>query len=141
MIETPAAAVMAGAFAREADFFSIGTNDLTQYTMAVDRGNLKVAGLYSEYNPAVLRLINNIANEALKNNIPCGICGEAGADPLLTKFLIGSGISELSMTRSSILEVKSVISEMNYSEVKTKIADSIDRLADVEESIEFLKGL
>ena len=141
MIETPAAAVMAGIFAQEADFFSIGTNDLTQYVMAVDRGNQKVAGLYSVYNPAVLRLIYNVANEANRNNIPCGICGEAGADPLLTKFLVGCGMSELSMTRSSILEVKSLISETNYADAKAKIAQSIERLSDVDDSIAFLSSL
>ena len=141
MVETPAAAVMAGVFAREADFFSIGTNDLTQYVMAVDRGNQKVAELYSEYNPAVLRLIRDVANEALVNNIPCGICGEAGADPLLTKFLVGCGISELSMTRASILEVKSVICQMDYTETKAKIAESINQLADVYDSLAFLSGL
>ena len=141
MIETPAAAVMAGILAKEADFFSIGTNDLTQYVMAVDRGNTKVAGLYSEYNPAVLKLIANVAGEAMRNNIPAGICGEAAADPLMTKFLVGSGISELSMTRTSILKVKSIVCEMDYEETRAKIEKSINRLADVEDSIKFLRSL
>ena len=141
MIETPAAAIMADVLAREADFFSIGTNDLTQYVMAVDRGNQKVAGLYSVYNPAVLRLIRDVANAALLRNIPCGICGEAGADPLLTKFLIGCGINELSMTHSSILEVKSIICRTNYSETKAMISESINQLADVEAATAFLRLL
>ena len=141
MIETPAAAVLAGAFAKEADFFSIGTNDLTQYVMAVDRGNQKVAKLYSEYNPAVLRLIYNVAKEAACHNIPCGVCGEAGAKPLLTKFLVGCGINELSMTSSSILEVRSIIRQMTYTDTKAKIAESIEQLADIDDSLALLRGL
>ena len=141
MIETPAAAVLAGAFAKEVDFFSIGTNDLTQYVMAVDRGNQKVAKLYSEYNPAVLRLIYNVAKEAERHNIPCGVCGEAGAKPLLTKFLVGCGINELSMTSTSILEVRSIIRIMSYEDAKTKIADSIEQLADIEDSLTLLREL
>jgi phosphotransferase system enzyme I (PtsI) len=141
MIETPAAAVLAGAFAKESDFFSIGTNDLTQYVMAVDRGNQKVAKLYSEYNPAVLRLIYNVAKEAERHNIPCGVCGEAGAKPLLTKFLVGCGINELSMTSSSILEVRSIIRQMTYADTKAKIAESIEQLADIEDSLTMLRAL
>ncbi|MCL2163242.1 MAG: phosphoenolpyruvate--protein phosphotransferase [Oscillospiraceae bacterium] len=141
MIETPAAAVMAGALAREADFFSIGTNDLTQYIMAVDRGNQKVAGLYSVYNPAVLRVIYSVANEALSHNVPCGVCGEAGADPLLTKFFVGCGVNELSMTHTSILEVKSVICGMNYANTRANIKESIQHLASIDDSIAFLKRL
>jgi phosphotransferase system enzyme I (PtsI) len=141
MIETPAAAVLAGAFAKEADFFSIGTNDLTQYVMAVDRGNQKVAKLYSEYNPAVLRLIYNVAKEAACHNIPCGVCGEAGAKPLLTKFLVGCGINELSMTSASILEVRSIIRQMTYADTKAKIAESIEQLADIEDSLTMLRAL
>jgi len=141
MIETPAAAVLAGAFAKESDFFSIGTNDLTQYVMAVDRGNQKVAKLYSEYNPAVLRLIYTVAKEAERHNIPCGVCGEAGAKPLLTKFLVGSGISELSMTGTSILEVRSIIRQMTFADTAARITASIEQLADIEDSLAFLREL
>lgn len=141
MVETPAAAVLADSFAKESDFFSIGTNDLTQYTMAVDRGNQKVANLYTVYSPAVLRLIYNVAQEALRHHIPCGICGEAGADPLLIKFLVGCGMSELSMTASSVLEARSIIRQMNYADTAAKITENIKQLASVEDSCAFLKQL
>ena len=141
MIETPAAAVMAGAFAKEADFFSIGTNDLTQYVMAADRGNQKVARLYSVYNPAVLSLVYHVAKEARRNKIHCGICGEAGADPVLTKFFIGCGISELSMAYSSILEVRSIIRQTAYADLEATIAGSISQLASVDDSLAMLRGL
>lgn len=106
MMETPAAAIMADAFAREVDFFSIGTNDLTQYTMAVDRMNEKVSHLYSPYNPAVLRLIKRIVDCAHENGIWAGICGEAAADKVLLPLWTGMGMDELSMSPVSILEIR-----------------------------------
>ena len=102
MIETPSAAVTADLFAREADFFSIGTNDLTGYTMAVDRGNADVEYLYSAFNPSVLRLIKRIITEGKKAGIPVGMCGEGAADPLLIPLLISFGLDEYSVTPTSV---------------------------------------
>lgn len=109
MMETPAAAIMADVFAKEVDFFSIGTNDLIQYTMAVDRMNGQVAHLYSPYDPSVLRLIHNITTCAHENGIWTGICGEAAADKKLVPLWIGLGIDELSMSAGSVLKVRDII--------------------------------
>ena len=95
MIETPAASLMADVFAKEADFFSIGTNDRTGYTMAVDRGNAEVAYLYSADIPAVLRLIERVIKAGRAEGIMVGMCGEAAADPLLAPLLISFGMNEL----------------------------------------------
>lgn len=110
MIETPAAALLADLLAKEADFFSIGTNDLTQYTMAVDRGNNKVAYLYSHYHPAVLRSIQHITSCAALAKIPVGMCGEAAADPLLLPLLIAFGLDEFSVSPTSVLATRKNIS-------------------------------
>lgn len=109
MMETPAAALMADVFAKEVDFFSIGTNDLIQYTMAVDRMNGKVAHLYSQYDPAVLRFIKLIVESAHENGIWAGICGEAAADESLLPLWIGLGVDELSMSPTSILGIRGKI--------------------------------
>ena len=141
MVETPAAAILADQFAKEVDFFSIGTNDLTQYTMAVDRGNKKVADLYSTYNPAVLRLIYHTAQAAEKNGIMCGVCGESAADPLLIKFLIGSGINELSMSGVSILKAREIVRSSSYLELREKVKENLEQLQDVEDAVVFLQTL
>ncbi len=112
MMETAAASLIADILAKEADFFSIGTNDLTQYTMAVDRGNDKVSYLYSSLNPAVLRSIKNIILEGKKAGIPVGMCGEAAADKLMLPLLLAWGLDEFSMSASSILELRKSI--INY---------------------------
>ena len=114
MIEVPGAAITADDFAREADFFSIGTNDLTQYTLAADRGNPQVTHLYDTSHPAVLALIKHTINAAHRNGIVCGICGEAAGDPKLQPTLIKSGIDGLSMTSSSILKSRMAISKINF---------------------------
>ncbi|MDR0248394.1 MAG: phosphoenolpyruvate--protein phosphotransferase [Oscillospiraceae bacterium] len=128
MVETPAAALLADAFAREAAFFSIGTNDLTQYTLAVDRGNKKVARLYSGSSPAVLRLVYDTICAAKRHNIPCGLCGETGADPALAKFYIACGINELSMTSTEILRVRRTVREMNYTSAKALVEKAMPSL-------------
>lgn len=110
MIETPAAAVISDLLAAEVDFFSIGTNDLTQYTMSVDRGNGRVSSLYSSYNPAVIRLIKLVIENANAAGIPVGMCGESAADPLMIPLLIAFGLSEFSVSPTSILAVRRYIS-------------------------------
>lgn len=109
MIETPAAAIMAEQFARECDFFSIGTNDLTQYTLAVDRGNPLVGRLYSYYHPAVLRLIHHVIQQAHEQGIWVGMCGEMAGDPAAAKLLCSWGIDELSMSLPQIPRVKQAV--------------------------------
>lgn len=119
MVETAAASLMADVFAKEVDFFSIGTNDLTQYTMSVDRGNDKVAYLYSPLNPAVLRSIRHIIECGRKEGIMVGMCGEAASDPLLIPLLLAFGLNEFSMSASSILRVRKTITGYSTKELQT----------------------
>lgn len=116
MIETPAAAIMADKLAEAADFFSIGTNDLTGYTMAVDRGNSDVMYLYSHYNPAVLRMIKYVVDSGKSEGISVGMCGEAAADPLMLPLLISFGIDEISVELQAVLRCKKIIAEYTKSE-------------------------
>lgn len=111
MVETPAAAVLAEDLAREADFFSVGTNDLTQYTLAVDRQNAKLGEFYDPYHPAVLALLGHIAKCAKAAGIWAGICGELGADPKLTETFLKMGYTELSMAPGRILELRKLVCE------------------------------
>ncbi len=127
MIETPAAAVMADALAEEADFFSIGTNDLTGYTMACDRGNDSVRYLYSTYNPAVLRSIRNVIQAGNDKGIMVGMCGEAAADPLLIPLWIAFGLGEYSVSATSILRTRKEIYGWTVDEAKT-LADKVMKL-------------
>ena len=110
MIETPAASLIAGSLAKECDFFSIGTNDLTQYTLAVDRGNPKVEPLYTPFHPAVLHSIQHIIMQAKKAGIPVGMCGEAAADPRMIPLLLAFGLDEFSVSPSSVLAARHAIS-------------------------------
>lgn len=132
MIEIPAAAVMSDLLAKECDFFSIGTNDLIQYTVAVDRGNEKVANLYSQYNPAVLRLIQQTIQSAHDNAIMCGMCGEAAGDPLLIPALLGMGLDEFSMSSGSVLKARQIISRISTAEAR-QLASEITQLPTTEE--------
>jgi len=109
MVEVPSAALMAGSFAREVDFFSIGTNDLIQYTMAVDRTNEKVQNLYTAANPAVLKLIKDVVRAARRAGIPVSVCGEVAGDPEYTMLLLGLGLRTLSATPGSLPSLKRVI--------------------------------
>ena len=118
MIETPAAALTADLLARESDFFSIGTNDLTQYTLAVDRGNAQVASLYTPFQPAVLRSIRSIITAAKEAGIPVGMCGEAAADPGLIPLLMAWGLDEFSVSTSSVLSTRANIHRWREDEVK-----------------------
>lgn len=138
MIETPAACAIADILAKEADFFSIGTNDLTQYTMAVDRGNSKVAYLYSAYNPAVIRLIKRVIECANQEKIPVGMCGEAAADPMLIPILLAFGLDEFSVGATSILGVRKTIAEVNMDKAH-QIAEKVLQVATKEEVFAILK--
>ena len=139
MIETPAASLIADMLAKEADFFSIGTNDLTQYTMAVDRGNAKVAYLYSSYNPAVLRSMKNIIEAANAAGIMVGMCGEAAADPLLIPLLISFGLGEFSVSATSVLATRGTIAKWSKAEADELAAKALS-LATETEVAELLKA-
>ena len=118
MVEIPAAAVLAEEFAKEVGFFSIGTNDLTQYTLAVERGNAAVAHLYAPEHPAVLRLIAMTAQAAAERHIPCGMCGEAAGDPKLAPAFVGMGVNELSMSPRRVPAVRKLLSELTMDECR-----------------------
>lgn len=132
MIEIPSAALMAEELAKECDFFSIGTNDLIQYTVAVERGNEKVANLYTQFHPAVIRLIKSAIDGAHKNNILCGMCGEAASDSLFIPLLIGLGLDEFSMNANKILQARKLINNLNFKECQ-KLAEEILKLSSAEE--------
>ena len=118
MIEVPAAAVLADQFAKEVDFFSIGTNDLIQYTMAADRGNDNVSYLYQPYNPSVLRLIKHTIDGAHENGIWCGMCGEAAGDDIMFPILLSMGLDEYSMSATSILRIRSLMKKIDTEDIK-----------------------
>ena len=140
MVETAAASILADIFAKEVDFFSIGTNDLIQYTMSVDRGNIKVANLYSAFSPAVLRSIHRIITEGKKAKIMVGMCGEAAADPLLVPVLLAWGLDEFSMSASSILKSRRTVSLCDSKILRTK-ADKVLEMETESEIREYLKKL
>ena len=137
MMETPAACMMADALAKEAAFFSIGTNDLTGYTMAVDRGNAKVAYLYSTYNPAVLRAIKRIIECGKKEGIMVGMCGEAAADSKLIPLLLAFGLDEFSVSATSVLKTRKTISDCTMDECKA-LADKVMECVTEKEVLEIL---
>ena len=118
MIEVPSAAVIADVLAKEVDFFSIGTNDLLQYSLAIDRGNEHVAYLYEPLHPAVLRIIKNVVDAAHRAGIDVGVCGEMAGEPEYAVVLIGLGVDSLSMNAFSILKVKRAVREISFSEAK-----------------------
>ena len=116
MIEVPSAAIMAEQMAREVNFFSIGTNDLIQYTLAADRTNETVASLYSPGDPAVLRLIDHVIKAAQKYEIDVNVCGEMSGEPLYTVLLLGMGLRQLSVTPHNIPEIKKIIRSVSIAE-------------------------
>lgn len=138
MMETSAACMIADILAKEAAFFSIGTNDLTGYTMAVDRGNAKVAYLYSTYQPAVLRAIKRIIECGKKEGIMVGMCGEAAADPKLVPLLLAFGLDEFSVSATSVLKTRKTISSCDVEECKA-LADKVMQCTTEEEVLEILK--
>ena len=138
MMETSAACMIADILAKEAAFFSIGTNDLTGYTMAVDRGNAKVAYLYSTYQPAVLRSIKRIIECGKKEGIMVGMCGEAAADPKLIPLLLAFGLDEFSVSATSVLKTRKTISNCTVEECKA-LADKVMQCNTEEEVLDILK--
>ena len=140
MVETPAAAATADILAEEADFFSIGTNDLTGYMMSADRGNGKVAYLYSVYQPAVLRMIRNVCEAAHKAGIPVGMCGEAAADPALIPCLLGFGLDEFSVGSRQVLATRRTISLWSRQEAEDTVR-KVMTLHTVEETEAYLNSI
>ena len=138
MVETAAASLIADIFAKEADFFSIGTNDLTQYTMSVDRGNDKVSYLYSPLNPAVLRSIQRIISCGREAGIMVGMCGEAASDPLMIPLLLAFGLNEFSMSASAILKSRKLITSYSIEELQA-VAEKAMSFATEKEVSEYMK--
>lgn len=132
MIEVPSAAIMAEQLATECDFFSIGTNDLIQYTVAVERGNEKISDLYTKFHPAVIRLIKMAIDGAHKSKIFCGMCGEAAADERFIPLLVGLGLDEFSMNPTKILNSRKMIRNLNHKECK-KLVQEILKMSSVSE--------
>lgn len=132
MIEIPSAAIMAEQLATECDFFSIGTNDLIQYTVAVERGNEKISDLYTKFHPAVIRLIKMAIDGAHKSKIFCGMCGEAAADERFIPLLVGLGLDEFSMNPTKILNSRKMIRNLNHKECK-KLVQEILRMSSASE--------
>lgn len=138
MVEIPATAVMADIFAKEVDFFSIGTNDLIQYTMAADRMNEKVSYLYQPYNPAILRLIQMVIEAAHKEQKWVGMCGEMAGDEFAVPLLLGLGLDEFSMSAASILKTRSLLKQLSATEMQALAAQAL-QLATAEEVLEKVK--
>jgi phosphoenolpyruvate-protein phosphotransferase (PTS system enzyme I) len=138
MIEVPSAAFTASLLAREVDFFTIGTNDLIQYTLAVDRTDERVSDRYEPLHPAVLRLLRSVRRGAERRGIPVSVCGEMASDPLLLRLLIGCGLTDFSMTPGALLVARRVIQETSAAEMR-RIAARVLTLATVEEIELFLR--
>lgn len=132
MVEVPAVAIMSDVFAKEVDFFSIGTNDLIQYTTAVDRGNKDIAHLYNQFHPALLRLIKIVIDNGHREGIWVGMCGEVAGDPKMIPLLIGMGLDEFSMSPASILKARWIISGISKQAMEEK-AQKIIKFATAEE--------
>ena len=123
MIEVPSAAVIADLLATEADFFAIGTNDLIQYSLAIDRGNENVSYLYEPLHPALLRLIKGVIDAGKRANIPVSMCGEMASDPIYAIVLVGLGLEIFSMNPSSIPVIKNVVRSIRYKDCR-RIAEA-----------------
>ncbi|MCX7698846.1 MAG: phosphoenolpyruvate--protein phosphotransferase [Candidatus Goldbacteria bacterium] len=137
MIEVPSAVIMAEELAKKADFFSIGTNDLIQYTLAVDRGNPNVAAYYNPLNPAVLRMIKKTVESAHKNFKHVSVCGEMAGEPHLAFLLLGLGVDELSVSPASILQVKRLIRNINFRDA-FEVAETVLKFEKTEDIKEFI---
>lgn len=137
MVEIPSTAVMAKQFAKEVDFFSVGTNDLIQYTMAADRMNEKVSYLYQPFNPAILNLLNNVITEAHKAGKWVGMCGEMAGEELALPILLGLGLDEFSMSASSVLRARSLMTRLNKAECEAIVEQVLD-MDTAEDVVNFL---
>ena len=140
MVEIPSAAVLADQFAKEVDFFSIGTNELIQYTMAADRMNEKVSYLYQPYNPSILRLVKMVIDAAHKEGKWTGMCGEMAGDQTAIPLLLGLGLDEFSMSATSILPARSLISKLSKAEMADLAAEALNK-STVEEVIELVESI
>jgi phosphotransferase system enzyme I (PtsI) len=140
MIEVPSAAIMVDVIAREVDFMSIGTNDLIQYTLAVDRSNENIAYLYEPRHPAIIRLIKNVVDTCHRLGKPVSLCGEMAADPRFTLLLLGLGLDELSVPPSSILRIKRIIRTLTLATAK-EIAGQVVNASTLEEVNRILTSL
>ena len=140
MVEIPAAAILADQFAKEVDFFSIGTNDLIQYTMAADRMSEKVSYLYQPYNPSILRLIKMVIDASHKEGKWTGMCGEMGGDTMAIPLLLGMGLDEFSMSASSILAARKQIGNLSKAEM-TELAEMALSMRTVDEVVELVKNV
>ncbi len=140
MIEIPSAALTADLIAKEVDFFSIGTNDLIQYTCAVDRMNQKISDLYNPFHPAVLRLISQVIDAAHANGIWCGMCGETGGNKFLVPLYLGMGLDEFSMSANAILRVRKQIAQLSTDEAKRILAHAMS-LSTASEIEEYMKSI
>ena len=139
MVEIPAAAVLADEFSKYADFFSIGTNDLIQYSMAADRMSQKVSYLYQPYNPSILRLINMTIKGAHKNGKWVGMCGAMAGEPYAVPILLGLGLDEFSMSATQILKARKVVNSLSYEEMQ-KLADHCLSLQTADEVLDYVKS-
>ncbi|MFW5688995.1 MAG: phosphoenolpyruvate--protein phosphotransferase [Spirochaetota bacterium] len=126
MIEVPSAAMVSDILARKSSFFSVGTNDLIQYTIAVDRGNERIAYLYEPFHPGVLRMLRLVVDNGHANGIPVAMCGEMAADPLATVLLLGLGFDELSMSAGSIPEVKRIVRSVSVAEAEEVVGEAME---------------
>lgn len=140
MVEIPATAVLADQFAKEVDFFSIGTNDLIQYTMAADRMNEQVSYLYQPYNPSILRLVKNVIDASHKEGKWTGMCGEMAGDETAIPLLLGLGLDEFSMSASSVLKARSLIRKLSKAEME-EMASKALQMSTVDEVIELVKTI
>ena len=139
MMEIPAAAMIADKLAKYADFFSIGTNDLIQYSMAADRGNERVSYLYQPYNPSILRLIKNIIDASHKEGKWTGMCGEMAGDQIAVPLLLGLGLDEFSMSATSILKTRSLIKKLDSKEMKELADKAVSDCETVDEVVSLVK--
>ncbi|HCL80353.1 MAG TPA: phosphoenolpyruvate--protein phosphotransferase, partial [Synergistaceae bacterium] len=140
MVEVPSTAILSDHFAPEVDFFSIGTNDLIQYTVAADRENEKLAPLYSQYHPAVLRLIRTVIDNGRASGVPVAMCGESAGDPKLIPVLLGLGLSEFSMNPSSILQARWILRNISRKDLASA-ADEALSLGTAREVEDYCAGL
>ena len=132
MIEIPSAAISIDVIAKEVDFVSIGTNDLVQYTLAVDRNNQKISYLYEPFHPAVIKLINDVVKISHKNKIKVHVCGELAADPMAIILFVGMRVDELSMSAIAIPEIKKIIRSIKYSEAKMLLTEVLKMNTSIE---------